>query len=328
MATRELPARTLDGVEVRLEANVEFLDEAATAQLYGAEGIGLFRSEYLLGRSMRWPSEDQQVDVYRQLIDQMHPHPVTVRTWDVGPEVVGRIGPPSLNPALGERALRLLRHSPDPFRVQLRALLRAGEHGPIRIMFPFVGGVGDLHMALALLDQAREELRREGVRFREDVPVGINLEVPSAAVVADLLAGEVDFFSVGTNDLIQYLLAVDRTDPRVSDLYEPLHPAVLRTLAQIAKAAREHERPLSLCGEMAGQPLEAVLLVGLGFRVLSMVPSAIPRVKAALRGIREKDAREQAKRCLSLRTRAETVRFVRQVLPEAVVGASPPPQDQ
>ena len=322
--TRELPSRTLDGVEIRLEANVEFIEETATAQLYGAEGIGLFRSEYLLGRGMRWPTEQQQIDVYRRLIDQMHPHPVTVRTWDVGLEALGPVGPSSPNPALGERALRLARRSPEPFRVQLRALLRAGEHGPIRIMFPFVGGVGDLHLALALLDEAKEEMRREGVRFREDVPVGINIEVPSAAVVVDLLAGEVDFFSVGTNDLIQYLLAVDRTDPRVSDLYEPLHPAVLRTLARIAETAREHKRALSLCGEMAGQPLEAVLLVGLGFRELSMAPSAIPRVKAAVRAIREEDAREQAERCLSLRTREETVRFVRQVLPEAVAAAGPP----
>ncbi len=325
-ATRDLPSRTLDGVDVRLEANVEFIEEASTAQLYGAEGIGLFRSEYLLGRGLRWPSEEQQLDVYRRLIEQMHPHPVTVRTWDVGLEALGPVGRSSPNPALGERALRLLRRSPDPFRVQLRALLRAGEHGPLRIMFPFVGGVGDLRLVLSLLDEAKEEMRREGVRFREDVPVGINIEVPSAAVVADLLAAEVDFFSVGTNDLIQYLLAVDRTDPRVSELYEPLHPAVLRTLARIADAAREHNRPLSLCGEMAGQPLEAVLLVGLGFRELSMAPSAIPRVKAAVRAIREEEARKQALRCLSLRTREETVRFVRQVLPEAV-SAGPTPRD-
>lgn len=317
-ATRELPSRTLDGVDVRLDANVEFLDEASTAQMYGAEGIGLFRSEYMLGRGLQWPSEEQQLDVYRRLIDQMHPHPVTVRTFDVGLEALGTVAPSGPNPALGERALRLLRRSPGPFRVQLRALLRAGEHGPIRIMFPFVSGVGDLRLALGVLEEAKEELRRDGVRFREDVPVGINLEVPSAAVVADLLAAEVDFFSVGTNDLIQYLLAVDRTDPLVSELYEPLHPAVLRTLARIADAAREHDRPLSLCGEMAGQPLEAVLLVGLGFRELSMAPSAIPRVKAAVRSIREEDARKQAEHCLSLRTREETVQFVRQVLPDAV----------
>ena len=323
--TRELPARTGDGVEVRLEANVEFLEEAATGRLYGAEGIGLFRSEYLLGRGLPWPTEEQQLDVYRRLLEQMHPHPVTVRTWDIGLEALGSMTPSSPNPALGERALRLLRRSPEPFRVQLRALLRAGEHGPVRIMFPFVGGVGDLQLALALLEEAREELRRAGVRFREDVPVGINLEVPSAAVVADLLAPEVDFFSVGTNDLIQYLLAVDRTDPRVSGLYEPLHPAVMRTLAQIATAARAYERPLSVCGEMAGQPLEAVLLVGLGFRELSMAPTAIPRVKEAVRAVRESDARRLAEHCLSLRTCDEIVRFVRQELPEAAAASSKEP---
>jgi phosphotransferase system enzyme I (PtsI) len=210
--------------------------------------------------------------------------------------------------------LRLLRRSPEPFRVQLRALLRAGLHGPVRIMFPFVSGPGDLRLALALLERVKAELRAEGVAFREDVPVGVNLEVPSAAVVADLLAPEVDFFSVGTNDLIQYLLAVDRTDPRVSSLYEPLHPAVLRTLSRIAAAAQAHGRPLSVCGEMAGQPVEAVLLVGLGFRSLSMAPSAIPRVKEALRAVRAEDARALAERCLSLATCGEIEALVREAL--------------
>jgi phosphotransferase system enzyme I (PtsI) len=181
-------------------------------------------------------------------------------------------------------------------------------------MFPFVSGPGELRVALLLLEQAKAELRAEGVAFREDVPVGVNLEVPSAALVADLLAPEVDFFSVGTNDLIQYLLAVDRTDPRVSALYEPLHPAVLRTLGTIASAARDFGRPLSVCGEMAGQPLEAVLLVGLGFRSLSMAPSAIPRVKEALRAVRASDAQALAKRCLDLSTCAEIEALVRVTL--------------
>ncbi len=320
--TRALAARTRDGVEVRLEANVEFPEEAATAQLYGAEGIGLFRSEYLLGRGLRFPTEEQQLDVYRRLVEQMHPHPVTVRTWDVGLEALAPSGPTSPNPALGERALRLLRRAPEPFRVQLRALLRAGQHGPVRIMFPFVGGPGDLRRVLELLEQAKGELRAEGKDFREDVPVGVNLEVPSAAVVADLLAPDVDFFSVGTNDLIQYLLAVDRTDPRVSSLYEPLHPAVLRTLGRIAAAAEAHGRPLSVCGEMAGQPLEAVLLVGLGFRALSMAPSAIPRVKEALRSVSAADARALAERCLSLATGTEIEALVRATLAAAVAEPS------
>jgi phosphoenolpyruvate-protein phosphotransferase (PTS system enzyme I) len=312
--TRALPARTLDGVEVRLEANVEFPEEAATAQLHGAEGIGLFRSEYLLGRGLRFPEEEQQLDVYRRLVEQMHPHPVTVRTWDVGLEALGPAGPSSPNPALGERALRLLHRSAEPFRTQLRALLRAGLQGPIRIMFPFVGGLADLRVAVDLLESVKGELRGEGVPFRDDVPIGVNLEVPSAAIVADLIAPEVDFFSVGTNDLIQYLLAVDRTDPRVSGLYEPLHPAVLRTLRGIAAAARTHGRPLSVCGEMAGQPRQAVLLVGLGFRALSMAPSAIPRVKEALRAVRATEAEALAERCVTLATCAEIEALVGETL--------------
>lgn len=312
--TRALAATTVDGVAVRLEANVEFPEEAATAASYGAEGIGLFRSEYLLGRGVKWPSEEQQLDVYRRLLEQMRPHPVTVRTWDVGVEDLAPGGPSSPNPALGERALRLLRRSPEPFRVQLRALLRAGLHGPLRIMFPFASGPADVRVALDLVQTARAELRREGIAFREDVPVGLNLEVPSAALTADLLAGEVEFFSVGTNDLIQYLLAVDRTDPRVASLYQPLHPAVLRILDGVARAAEAHRLPLSICGEMAAQPLPAVLLVGLGYRELSMSPSAVPRVKAALRAVRAAEARDVALRCLSLRTEAEIEALARREL--------------
>jgi len=244
----------------------------------------------------------------------MRPHPVTVRTWDVGLEDLAPGGPSSPNPALGERALRLVWRSPEAFRVQLRALLRAGLHGPMRIMFPFASGPADLRLAQALVEQARAELRREGVPFREDVPVGLNLEVPSAALTADLLAREAEFFSVGTNDLIQYLLAVDRTDPRVAHLYQPLHPAVLRTLDTIARAAEAHRLPLSVCGEMAAQPLPAVLLVGLGYRELSMTPSAVPRVKAALRAVRAEEARDVALRCLLLGTEAEIEAFARREL--------------
>ena len=313
--TRGLAACTPDGVGVRLEANVEFPEEAATAQLYGAEGIGLFRSEYLLGRGLRFPTEEQQLDVYRRLLEQMHPFPVTVRTWDVGGEAIGPAGPSSPNPALGERALRLLHRSAEPFRVQVKALLRAGSHGPIRIMFPFVSGVPELRAALALVEQAKAELRAEGTAFRDDVPIGINVEVPSAAVVADRLAAEVDFFSVGTNDLIQYLLAVDRTDPRVSGLYDPLHPAVLRTLAAIARSAVTAGVPLGVCGEMAGQPLQAVLLVGLGFRELSMAPSAIPRVKEALRAVPAAEAEALATRALELASGSEIEALVREALP-------------
>jgi phosphotransferase system enzyme I (PtsI) len=319
--TRHLPAVTRDAVAVHLRANVEFTEEAATAVVYGAEGIGLYRSEYLLGRSRRWPSEEEQVDAYRRLLDQMRPHPVTVRTFDVGLEELAPGSPSSANPALGERALRLLRRRPEPFRIQLRALLRAGVHGPMRIMFPFATGPADLRVALDLLSEARAELRREHVAFAEDVPVGLNLEVPSAVLVADLLAAEVDFFSIGTNDLIQYLLAVDRADPRMAGLYQPLHPAVLRTITEVVRAAEAHGLPVSLCGEMAADPLHALLLVGLGVRDLSMTPAAIPRVKSALRAIRVDHAREVARFCLSVRTAEEIESVLRRELKESLLPA-------
>ena len=319
--TRTLPAVTRDGVAVRLQANVEFPDEADTALLYGAEGIGLFRSEYLIGRTAEWPSEDRQLEVYRRLLERMSPHPVTVRTWDVGPDEMAPGGPTSPNPALGERALRLLRRNPAPFRAQIRALLRAGTHGPLRIMLPFVGGPSDVEAALALVAECREELRKEGLEHGQRVPVGLILEVPSAAVTADLLAGRVDFFSVGTNDLIQYLLAVDRTDPRVAALYEPLHPAVLRVIQEIVRAAGAEGLPVSLCGEMAADPLHALVLLGFGVRELSMSPAAIPRVKEAVRAVTLEDARDAALACLSLPTAREIETALRHELASALAPA-------
>jgi phosphotransferase system enzyme I (PtsI) len=311
--TRTLDATTRDGVTVRLLANAEFPEEASTAALYGAEGIGLFRSEYLLGRSLAWPSEERQVELYRGLVRAVAPFPVTVRTWDVGREDLAPGGPSSPNPALGERALRLLTRDPAPFLTQVRALLRAAVDGPIRMMFPFVGGVRDLRMARELVARAEHELAREGLPFRP-VPIGVTIELPSAALTVDLLARDADFFSVGTNDLIQYLLAVDRMDPRVAPLYEPLHPAVLRALKRIAEAAAAAGRPLSVCGEMAANPLHALLLVGLGVHELSMSPAAIPRVKAALRAARAANARSAAETCLGLPTSAEVDEHLRRSL--------------
>jgi phosphotransferase system enzyme I (PtsI) len=318
-STRALPAEMLDGARVRLRANVEFTAEAGTAVRYGAEGIGLFRSEYLLGRSGAWPGEEQQVEAYRCLLEQMRPHPVTVRTWDVGAEDLAPGGPTSPNPALGARALRLMRRDREPFRLQLRALLRAAVHGPLRIMFPFIGGPDDLRLALELLDQARSELAAEGLDFGADTPVGLALEIPSAAATVDLLAPEVDFFSVGTNDLIQYLLAVDRSDPRVAGLYQPLHPAVLRVLRDVVRVADARGVPVSVCGEMAADPLQALVLVGLGVRDLSMTPSAIPRVKAALRGARAEAAAAAVESCLGLGSAAAVEETLRRRLAAALL---------
>lgn len=298
--TRTLPAETRDGVVVRLLANAEFADEAGAALRHGAEGIGLFRSEYLLGRARQFPSEERQVELYRRLLEEMGPRPVTVRLWDIGAEDFVPGGPSSPNPALGERALRLVHRDPRPFVTQVRALLRAAEVGPLRILFPFVAGLTDLRQALDLVAEAREGLRRDGLPHRPDPPLGLTLEVPSAVVMADVLAPHVSFLAVGTNDLIQYLLAVDRVDPRVAPLYQPLHPAVLRLLRQVVGVARAFDRPLTVCGEMAAELLPAIALVGLGVRELSMTPAAIPRVKAALRGIHAAHAEAAVRACLDL----------------------------
>jgi phosphotransferase system enzyme I (PtsI) len=318
---RGVPCVTRDGVRVKLLANAEFPDEAATAVQHGAEGIGLFRSEYLLGRSGRWPSEEQQYAVYRRLLEQLRPWPVTVRTWDVSSEDLTPGGPTSPNPALGQRASRLIGRDPAPFLSQLRALLRASAEGPLRVMFPFVTGPADLRVVLDLLAEARASLAAEG-RPGDALSVGLTLEVPSAVVVADLLAREVDFFSVGTNDLIQYLLAVDRVDPRVSSLYEPLHPAVLRTISAIVAAGREAAIPVSLCGEMASDPLQAALLVGLGVHELSMSAGAIPRVKGALRGISAGAARRAAVEAMTLPTAAAIEAMLRRELAPALATTS------
>ncbi|HUG52335.1 MAG TPA: phosphoenolpyruvate--protein phosphotransferase [Vicinamibacteria bacterium] len=318
-----LPCVTQDGMRVRLMANAEFPEEAVHALEYGAEGIGLFRSEYLLGRARHWPAEERQYEVYRRMVEQLAPHPITVRTWDVGPDDLVPGGPTSTNPALGERALRLMRRVPEPFRAQLRALFRAAAHGPLCVMFPFVTGPSDLRLVMALIEETRDGLRRDGVPFAEDVPIGLMLEVPSAAATADLLAPHVQFFAVGTNDLIQYLLAVDRVDPRVSSLYEPLHPAVLRTIDGVARVASVHALPLSICGEMAADPLLALLLLGLGVRELSMSPAAIPAVKAAIRGASLGRLEELARAALSLATAPEIEAMLRRELAEPLATPAP-----
>lgn len=313
-----LPATTRDGVAVTLRANVEFPEEVKSVRLSGGRGIGLFRSEYLIVRGRQWPSEEQQVEVYRRLLEEIRPDPVTVRTWDVGSEDLLPGGPTSTNPALGERALRLLHRAPNAFREQLRALLRASVHGRLRIMLPFVTGPADLRSALAFIEETRHSLGKEGYAIGEDVVIGVNLEVPSAAMTADLLAREVGFFSIGTNDLIQYLLAVDRNDPRLASYYEPLHPAVLRLIRNIVRAVEPYGVPISVCGEMAAEPLHALVLLGLGIRELSVSPAALPRVKAVLRAVKEAQVRGVAEDCLGLSTAQEIEATLRRELREAL----------
>jgi phosphoenolpyruvate-protein phosphotransferase (PTS system enzyme I) len=288
------PLRTADGVPVVLQANIERPDDVPAALSAGAEGIGLYRSEFMLvGGPPDMAAEDEQYHVYRQLVERMAPYPVTVRTFDIDERQLAR---PLVDAALdarwfpdhetrsghgGIRGIRFGLAQPAIFKTQLRALLRAATHGPLRVMFPFVSSVHEVREAKALLADARADLEARGERTGP-MPVGIMIEVPAAAFTAAMLAREVDFFTIGTNDLIQYTLAVDRTDERVSDRYEPLHPAMLRLLRQVRRGAMRRNIPVSLCGEMASDPLLLRLLVGCGLREFSMTPGALAMARRVI----------------------------------------------
>ena len=314
-----LAAVTRDGTPIRIEANVELPEEGERARLRGAEGIGLYRSEFLLaGGSAAGLDEDAQYAVYARLIESMAGGRVTVRTFDVTEAQMGLTHGEPVRSPLGLRGLRLSLSFEEVFQAQLRALLRAAAHGPLRIMFPFVTGVEELRAARAAVQQAAESLRGRGLAV-PDVPIGIMIEVPSAALTIDLLAGEADFVSIGTNDLIQYTLAVDRTDERVSDMYAPLHPAILRVLRHVARGARRRGVPVSLCGEMAADPVMLPLLTGLGLREFSMSPAAIPVAKQVVRGLRISDTARLASRALKAATASE----VEKVLAEAMAVTLP-----
>jgi len=304
-----------------LLANIERVDDVAEAVRSGAEGVGLYRSEFMLaGGPPGMASEDEQYHVYRQLAERMAPHPVTVRTFDIDEEQLDR---PPVTSALdarwfpdhgrtGHAGLRGIRFGlayPEIFKTQLRALLRAAEHGPLQILFPFVSSVQEVRDARVVLADAAGELRSRGAEVRTP-PVGIMIEVPSAAFTASLLAKEADFFTIGTNDLIQYTLAVDRADDRVSNRYEPMHPAVLRLMRQVRRAAARRGIAVSVCGEMAADPLLLRLLIGCGLRAFSMTPGAFP---LARRVVRETDAAEMASIARSVLTLG-TVAEIEQVL--------------
>jgi phosphotransferase system enzyme I (PtsI) len=305
----DLPSVTQDGTTIRIEANVELPEEAERARARGAEGIGLYRSEFLLaGTGAAGLDEEAQCAVYIRLIDAMGGGRVTVRTFDVTEAQLGLGASPEAGRApLGLRGLRLSLSFDEIFQAQLRALLRAAAHGPLRIMFPFVTGVEELRAARAAVVQATETLRGRGISVA-NVPIGIMIEVPSAALTVDLLAEEADFFSLGTNDLIQYCLAVDRTDDRVSRLYAPLHPAILRVLRHVVRGARRRALPVSVCGEMAADPALLPLLAGLGLREFSMAPAAIPVAKQVVRGLQIPETVRLASRALRAATTDEVER--------------------
>lgn len=303
LAANELPAETLDGVHVTLRANVEKADEFALVQQYHAEGVGLYRTEYLYLSSLHMPSEDEQYANYRKIVENLAPAMVTIRTLDLGgdkpmpsnPHLIG----PEANPFLGFRAIRLCLENPEMFKGQLRAILRASAHGKVEVMYPMIGCAEELARANALLEEAKGELQARGQAFDAKIRVGTMIEIPSAALCADLLAPLCQFFSIGTNDLIQYLLAIDRGNERIAHLYDPANPAVLRVLKQVIDAARRHRVKVSVCGEMAGDPIYAPLLIGLGVDELSMTPPLLPAVKFLVRAMKFSEAEKLAAEALA-----------------------------
>jgi phosphotransferase system enzyme I (PtsI) len=310
---RELPAETSDKHRISLKGNVEFIDEITSLKSHGGEGIGLYRTEMLFMNRSRLPDEEEQFAVYTKLVKAISPDPVSIRTLDVGGDkfVPDLNLDDELNPAMGLRAIRLSLRNIETFKPQLRAILRASTFGNVRIFFPMISGIAEIRAVKLLLDKSRQELREEGVLFDEQMKIGVMIEVPSAVIIADQLAEEVDFFSVGTNDLIQYSLAIDRTNEHLSHLYEPLNPAILRSLKMIVTAAHTAGIEACICGEMAGDPLYLPLLLGLGFDELSMSPPSIPRVKQILRRCSMTEAIELANKSLTFATSEEVEFFLK-----------------
>ena len=297
------PAETLDGVRVTLRANIEKPDEVALVKQYRGEGVGLYRTEYLFLNSPTLPTEEQQYTAYRTIVEGLSPATVTIRTLDIGgekplpgnPQLIG----PEANPFLGFRAIRLCLEHPELFKTQLRAILRASAHGKVEMMYPMISGAEEIDRANALLEEAKSELTARSLPFDAKLRTGTMIEIPSAALTADVLAEKCDFFSIGTNDLIQYLLAIDRGNNRIAHLYDPSHPAVLRVIHQVVQAAKARKVKVSVCGEMAGDPVYAPLLLGLGVDELSMTPALLPAVKYLIRNTKFTDAQRLATAALA-----------------------------
>ena len=284
---KDLPGETIDGFRVKLMANIEIMEELPSVLTYGAEGIGLYRTEFLYLNRKDLPSEAEQFEIYKTVSQKIAPHPVTIRTLDIGGDkFMSHIDvAEEINPVMGLRAIRFCLKEVAIFKTQLRAIMRSSAYGKVKIMFPMISGIEEVRQIKIILSEVKKELQAEHKVFDPDIEIGIMVEVPSAASIADILAKEVNFFSIGTNDLIQYALAIDRVNENVSYLYEPLHPAVLRLLRNIINSAHDNGIPVAMCGEMAGEPFYMPILLGLGIDELSMNVMALPRVKSVLRSL-------------------------------------------
>jgi phosphotransferase system enzyme I (PtsI) len=320
--TREshLKTETIDRHTFNVLANIEFPEEVVSAINYGAAGIGLYRTEFqYLGRTV-FPSENELFENYRDVVEVMAPKPVIFRTLDINGDkaIHATANQNEQNPALGLRAIRYCLKRPDIFTTQLRAILRAAAFGNVRLIFPLISAYFEIQLAKRFLDEAAASLAKDGLPFKRDIPVGIMIEVPAAVVMANLLAKEVDFFSIGTNDLIQYGLAIDRGNKQVAHMYQPLDPAVIRMIKHTADVARANRIPVHMCGEMAGRPLHAPLLLGLGLDELSMNPQAIPLVKRMIRSISLAESKKMVKKVLRRRTAREVFEVLRDSFGELV----------
>ncbi|MFN0085732.1 MAG: phosphoenolpyruvate--protein phosphotransferase [Blastocatellia bacterium] len=313
---RELPPVTRDGHEIKLRANIELLEEIEAFRRFNAAGVGLYRSEFLYAQAgTGLPTEEEQFEAYRFLAQMCGENGAVIRTFDLGGDKLHLEGfKPEPNPALGLRAIRLSLKEQGVFRTQIRAILRAGRHNGensrLKILLPFVSNPDEVRQAKKIISDVERELRAEQIPHAEDVDVGVMIEVPAAVVLAETLAREADFFSLGTNDLTQSLLAVDRGNENVDELFDPMHPAVLRAIRFVANAARKMQIPLNVCGEMASNPAQVIILLGLGLKDLSMTPTAIPAIRRLVRSIQLEDAQKIARKAIKLNTPAEVHRYV------------------
>lgn len=308
-----LPAVTLDNHRIEIGANIEFVEEIPSAMSHGTDGVGLYRTEFIYVNKEQLPTEEEHFLNYKRVVSDPGLHWATIRTFDLGGDKF--VSDPRLaeemNPAMGLRAIRFCLREVDLFKVQLRAILRASVYGKTKILFPMISGVAEIREAKKILCEVKEELRNEKVPIDENIEIGIMIEVPSAVMMADKLAEEVDFFSIGTNDLIQYSLAIDRVNERVTYLYEPLHPAILRLIKHVVDAGHDAGIKIAMCGEMAGEPFYSLILLGLGLDELSMTPLAIPRMKKIIRNSTLKESKELLDTVMSFSLVKEIEEYVR-----------------
>lgn len=309
---KDKPAVTLDGKCVQVAANIELPDELPSIIEHGAEGIGLYRTEFFYMNRVGLPSEEEHYEAYKFVAEALNPHSVIIRTLDLGGDkFISHLEiPREMSPFLGWRAIRFCLARPDMFKIQLRAILRASHHGKLKLMYPMISGIEELRQANILLEECKKELRARGEPFDESIEVGAMIEVPSAAMTADILAKEVDFFSIGTNDLIQYSIAVDRSNEKVAYLYEPAHPGVLRLIKHIIDIGHNANIWVGMCGEMAGDPLFCLILLGLGLDEFSMPSVMIPEIKHLIRSVTMAQAKEIAVQAVSFPTAKEVESFI------------------